>query len=82
MQLGEKYTVKQTAMNQKNGLQPGKGAWIIYVDQLAISLYFEQSGVPNMKVPRDLFGHNFDKVKFAMPNASGALSSHAPKTYG
>lgn len=81
MKLGDKYTVKQTAMNQKNGLHPGKGAWIIYVDQTAVSLYFEQSGVSNMKVPRDLFGHNFDEVKFAMPNASGALTSHAPKTY-
>ena len=80
--IGAKYVVKPTAMNRKNGLQAGKGAWIRFVDGAAITLYFEQAGQADLKVPRPLFGANFEARATAPINAGYAASAHAAQTYG
>ncbi|MBM1691586.1 hypothetical protein [Sulfitobacter geojensis] len=79
--VGTKFLVKSTEMNKFNGLTAKKGAWIQFVDAKAISLYFEQNGTSDLKVPRDYFGVNFEVQRSAPINEAYAGKKHATKSY-
>ena len=80
--LGSKWFIRDTPMNRKNGLQPGAGAYVTWVDGEHISVESLQPGMPSRKVPRSFFGANFTRSLAGEVAPAYAGQRHADVVYG
>ncbi len=74
LEVGRKYVVRDTAMNRKHGLIPGKDCYIAYLSSADVSLrVFQNGGEQKWVVPLALFGSNFEQDPYGIgPNAGYA----------
>ena len=80
LSIGVKFAVLPTPRNRNNGLLPGKGAWIQFMDDQFVSLYFEQAGCPALKIKKELLATNFQRQPVP-PAIAYKASAHAKTLY-
>ncbi|MEL7091183.1 MAG: hypothetical protein AAFN94_05560 [Pseudomonadota bacterium] len=80
-EIGTAYTIRKTAMNEKNRLPAGRVARIIFVDSRAISLRIDDHNTPDIMVPRPFFGMNFEEKKGAVVMPGPKEAGHANREY-
>lgn len=76
---GDLYKVLNTAKNRQNRLTPGGECRITHTDATSVSITVTK-GAPylNLRVPRELFGANFEEIKGVGPG--GGYIEQAPFT--
>ena len=78
---GSKWVIKKTDRNLLNGLKPMESAFLTYVDGDFMSIVSLQPGMPQLRVPRAMFGWNFTRSIAGEVNSGYAGSRHAQTLY-
>lgn len=79
--LGSSWTVLQTDRNLKNGLTPGTRVWLTFADGTHFSIALDTVEQERLKVPRVLFGVNFEPIPLRPIAPAFIGRTHATRLY-
>ncbi|PKQ10915.1 MAG: hypothetical protein CVT70_16955 [Alphaproteobacteria bacterium HGW-Alphaproteobacteria-1] len=79
--LGSAWEARDTPLNEAQDIPGGSTYRIVFGCESFFSLYSESLSVDNLKVPRTVFGSNFQRVHWRPDLTAGFPAEHYPKKY-